>query len=775
MNKMKKLSVITLMGLLGLIIYMTGCVKQDFDTPPIGQLPEGKVYTIADLRQMFSDSGAFMINYDASCYSVVTMDESSGNIYKSAYIQDNTGAVNLHLDNSGGLRIGDSIRLYLKGVILNEYNGLFQLDQVNNDSNIVILANKQYIQPKPVTIQDLNSGDYQSQLIRLEDVQFIEQDLGFNWADEGAPGNRTLEDCNGNTVLVRTSDYSSFADLPLPQGNGSFTAIASEYSATVQLIVRTLSEIDLDGDRCGGGGGEPIPPVDEVREEFNDVTDYENIDLDGWTNVVVAGTRYWQGKSFDANKYAQATGYNSGLDDMETWLITPPVINTSGDKILSFKSAIAYWTHQGDNVPLKVMASTDYDGTNFETATWTELTPNLPDANSGNYDWIESGDVSLADFVGNVAIAFKYKGSGTETTSSQIDDVMITDEGGGGGEPIPPVSSIAEHFDNVEDYTNVAIEGWTNLVVQGTRYWQGKTFDANKYAQATGYNSGLDAIETWLITPPVINTSGDKVLTFNNAMAYWQHTSGQPLTILASTDYDGTNFETATWTELSANLAGSGDDNYQWVESGEISLAAFTGNVAIAFKYVGSDTESTSIQIDDVIVNGGGGNDGVTEINEDFQSQTNYEDINIPGWLNVATEGSRVWQGKEYSGNLYAQATSYNSGETNVTWMITPKMDLNAMNNPVFEFKSAQAYWVHDGLTVLISTDFDGTNVESATWTPLDCTLAGSGTPDHEWVSSGKIYLSSFTGPAYIAFKYEGSDPDQTTSYRIDDVLLYDE
>ena len=159
MNKMKKLSVITLMGLLGLIIYMTGCVKQDFDTPPIGQLPEGKVYTIADLRQMFSDSGAFMINYDASCYSVVTMDESSGNIYKSAYIQDNTGAVNLHLDNSGGLRIGDSIRLYLKGVILNEYNGLFQLDQVNNDSNIVILANKQYIQPKPVTIQDLNSGD----------------------------------------------------------------------------------------------------------------------------------------------------------------------------------------------------------------------------------------------------------------------------------------------------------------------------------------------------------------------------------------------------------------------------------------------------------------------------------------------------------------------------------------------------------------------------------------------------------------------------------------
>ncbi|NOX85763.1 MAG: hypothetical protein GXO86_07340, partial [Chlorobi bacterium] len=458
---MKKILSITLLGLLGVMIYITGCVKKDFDIPPIGSLPVGKIYTVEDLRQMYSDSGSFMISYDASCFCVVTMDESSGNLYKSAYIEDNSGAANLHLDNSGGLRVGDSIRLYLKGVVLNEYNGLFQLDQVNNDSNIVIVANQCYMQPKPVTIKDLTTGNYQSQLIRLEDVQFIEQDLGFNWADEGQPGNRTLEDCDGNSVLVRTSDYANFAGLPLPQGNGSFTAIASEYGGTVQLIVRTLSEIKLDGDRCGGGGGgEPIPPVDEVREEFNDVTDYENIDLPGWTNVVVAGTRYWQGKSFDVNKYAQATGYNSGLDDMETWLITPPVINTAGDKILSFKSAIAYWSHQGGNVPLTVMASTDYDGTNFETATWTELTPNLPDENSGNYDWIESGDVSLSGFVGNVAVAFKYKGSDTESTSSQIDDVMITNEGGGGGEPIPPVPSIAEHFDNVEDYKNVEIEGW---------------------------------------------------------------------------------------------------------------------------------------------------------------------------------------------------------------------------------------------------------------------------------------------------------------------------
>ena len=41
--------------------------------------------------------------------------------------------------------------------------------------------------------------------------------------------------------------------------------------------------------------------------------------------------------------------------------------------------------------------------------------------------FIESGNISLSGFAGNVAIAFKYKGSDTESTSIQIDDVVITD------------------------------------------------------------------------------------------------------------------------------------------------------------------------------------------------------------------------------------------------------------------------------------------------------------------------------------------------------------
>ncbi len=287
---------------------------------------------------------------------------------------------------------------------------------------------------------------------------------------------------------------------------------------------------------------------------------------------------------------------------METWLITPPVVNTNGDKVLSFKSAMAYWKHNAGDHPLTVLASTDFDGSNFAKATWTELHPALPDANATNYAWMPSGDISLANFKGNVAIAFKYKGSDTESTSITLDDVVISSTGGGGGS-YTAVDSVNQTFDDAVNYTDIAINGWTNLKVAGDRKWQGKVHNTDKYAQATGYKSNLDDMETWLITPSVVNTNGDKVLSFKSAMAYWKHNTGDhPLTVLVSTNFNGSNFSSATWTELAPTLPDASNSNYEWVESGNISLANFKGNVSIGFKYKGSNTESTSITLDDVVI-----------------------------------------------------------------------------------------------------------------------------------------------------------------------------
>ena len=767
-----------------LLVGMNSCVKDEFDKPPLQDIPVGDQVTVADLLAS-ATSAPQKVTEDKSLYGVITMGEQNGNLYKEAYMRDATGGIKLSLLSSTSLNVGDSIRVFLNGARYYNDNDQIMIDSLETTYNIIKISAGTVVTPKEVTISDINTGAYIGQLIKLTDVQFKNSELGKTYADAQALSteNRALEDCTSETV-VRTSGYSNFAGRLLPEGNGVLIAIASSYRGTSQLYIRDVNELDMTGERCGDNpGGGPVDPVDAIDEKFDDVVDYTDVAIAGWTNMLVAGDRSWQGKTFNSDKYTQASGYNSGLADMETWLITPPVTNISG-KVLSFRSAMAFWTHS-TNVPMTVMISTDFVGDNFETATWTELNVTMANENSSDNAWITSGEVDLSNYSGNAAIAFKYKGSDAESTSYRLDDIKIdVPGGGGGGGGVEPVDEINETFEGAVDYSDIAIEGWTTLNVQGDRNWQGKTYNdgADKYAQATGYNSGLDAMETWLITPPVTNI-GTKKLSLKTAKAYWAHTSGSPLTVLVSEDFDGENFETANWTEINPVLASESDADNAWIESGNFDLSAFSGNAAIAFKYLGSGTESTSFRLDDIVVSteggsggggggGGGGGSTVDMIDEQFNAAVNYEDISLEGWVNVNVEGDRMWQGKEYETDKYAQSTGYNSGVDYMEcWLITPM--ISDISSKSLSIKTAMAYWAHSGdpLTILVSTDYDGENYATATWTEIDVTTASSSDADHAWIDSGAVSLSAFSGDAAIAFKYVGSNTE-STSIRLDDILV---
>lgn len=409
------------------------CVKQDFDRPPINSLPVGDVYTIGQLIEMLNTTGATQFNKDASVYGVVTMDETSGNIYRSAYIQDETGAINMRLKEAGGLRVGDSIRVYLKNVVLSSYNNMRQLDNVHNDSNIVIIANQKYRQPETVTLSDILTGNYQAKLVKFENVQFIAGDTSLTYSSSDATTNRNIEDCDGKTMIIRTSNFANFAGKNLPNGNGSLTAVVGLFNTTWQLYVRTATEVQMEGNRCGSGGGGGNDPVDGINQNFDGVTADVDISFNGWANIAEAGTRRWQGKVYQGNGYAQASGYNSNLSSMVTWLITPPV-KMDQQKYLNFKTAKAFWAHDS-NDPLTVMVSSNFDGVNVAAATWTPINATLATQSSGDNAWVESGDIDLSAFIpeGQISIAFKYVGSGTQSTSYRIDDVYVGTEPGGGG------------------------------------------------------------------------------------------------------------------------------------------------------------------------------------------------------------------------------------------------------------------------------------------------------------------------------------------------------
>lgn len=165
---------------------------------------------------------------------------------------------------------------------------------------------------------------------------------------------------------------------------------------------------------------------------------------------------------------------------------------------------------------------------------------------------------------------------------------------------------------------------------------------------------------------------------------------------------------------------------------------------------------------------------------ENFQSAVDNTNLDINGWLNYAESGSAVWTEQVYKGNGYAEFTPYKSGDTsNIAWLISPSIDLDAQDGEILTFQTEHAYpdAGHEPLEVFISTDFDGTEagVTTASWTLL--TFKVSYIEDYgSWftfTNSGEIDLSSYTGTAYIGFRYTGSDTNnQNMTLHIDNVKI---
>lgn len=152
--------------------------------------------------------------------------------------------------------------------------------------------------------------------------------------------------------------------------------------------------------------------------------------------------------------------------------------------------------------------------------------------------------------------------------------------------------------------------------------------------------------------------------------------------------------------------------------------------------------------------------------------------LNSQGWVNFAEIGTAKWKEQIYSGNAYAEFSSFQSGQaTNVGWLISPSINLDKYANETLVFRSAQSYVTSssNSLEVLISSDFNGTNVTTANWEPLAATLPTTSSVYFAFIKSGEIDLSSYTGNVNIAFKVKGSGTNTALdgSYQVDDIRVF--
>ena len=202
---------------------------------------------------------------------VVVANDRTDNFYKSIVVQDSTGGITIRLDGiklNANYPIGITIAIRLKGLWLGDYGKLIQLGAGVDLSDpaypslfpIPQTLFDQYIikgnignEPEALMVNMNQLGnDYQSRLVQLNQVSFAEMDTAKSYADAKNKEslNRKIQDCNGNSILLRTSGYASFAALNTPVGMGAIKGIYSIFGSTKQLVIRDTADLRMRLPRC---------------------------------------------------------------------------------------------------------------------------------------------------------------------------------------------------------------------------------------------------------------------------------------------------------------------------------------------------------------------------------------------------------------------------------------------------------------------------------------------------------------------------------------------
>ena len=635
--QLRKISTWLFTATFGLAMCLSSCVDQEFDAPPAGGSDPDLTanISIAELTAMHTPDGFEEITEDLIIEAFVVSSDEAGNFFRQLIIQDETGGIELRIDATelhAIYPVGRKVFVKLKGLWLGDFNNLTQLgaakvfvdgfDELARipesllDEIIFPGTFGNTITPTMKAIDELDASDI-STLIQLSGVQFLDVNTGSTYADgvNNISVNLEIENCDKDRIIIRTSGFSSFATSMVPGGKGTITGVLGIFGSDLQILMRDETDANMDGERCQLGGGNVLD-ISSLRDAFNGGAGTAD---DGAIEGVVISDRA-SGNHVGQNMFVQ---------------------DATGGIVVRFTSTHSY--NLGDKVQVDVTGQTlelfngllqvnNVDLGNSQRL-GSEALPQPREASIAdilaNVDAWESTRVKISDamlsgqstFDGNVTVTdasgamVMFTRSAANFSSSAIptgpvDVVAILSEfntpqlvinsaddaggtGTGGGD------DLNESFTSLPDDADVDLTGWTNIATKGTRRWRVQVFDGNHYAQATAFNDTEAEMETWLVTP-AIDISTPKNLTFETAMAFWEHDG---LTVWTSTDFAG-DVTTANWTELNTRIARSTDDDHAWISSDVIDLSTFGSDVFIAFKYEGSGPAgtSTSYRVDNIEV-----------------------------------------------------------------------------------------------------------------------------------------------------------------------------
>lgn len=137
--------------------------------------------------------------------------------------------------------------------------------------------------------------------------------------------------------------------------------------------------------------------------------------ISSFTTVNVVGAQLWLWSSYKGEGFAKFSGYSSGNQNNEDWLITPAIdLSKRLSAFLLFENTHKYGTVYTKEMTLWV--TDQWDGTStLDTLTWVKK--EFARAPGTDYTFISSGPIDLTDYAGkpNLRVAFRYLSNTVES------------------------------------------------------------------------------------------------------------------------------------------------------------------------------------------------------------------------------------------------------------------------------------------------------------------------------------------------------------------------
>ena len=386
----------------------------------------------------------------------VTSSDEGGNFYKSISMMSLDGLkgfsmpvdnYNLYTEFEPGRKVTiklDKNRYFNKQhgstVIGSSYNGGVGRVSGVDYKNVILRSctdvNENDIK-KNLTIAAAKNDQYLNMLIEFDAVQFTDASLGKKYYDAtlnslGGATNHEISDQFGNKVILRVSEFATFASNAVPSLNGKIRGVMTKYNSDYQFMIRTLNDVNLTNNRLDIDlyppiGGTAIVYDATLNEPFTSYTTTNQQIFPKYINDAAVGSRYWQVKTFSGNKYIQMSSFGGTPEANRSLFIVP--VNMTAANTLSFKTKDGF----NNGAVLKVYYTTNYvPGTQITGATLVDITSSFTIASGTTTgyatNFTNSGTYNIpAGVTGNGFFVFEYvgNGSGGATTTMQIDDIAI--------------------------------------------------------------------------------------------------------------------------------------------------------------------------------------------------------------------------------------------------------------------------------------------------------------------------------------------------------------